>query len=162
MPSPNLDFLHLLVGEDGFRKALEFAKLDHHGAQHLHRRGVKDNASKLHCNVLYLTLMKRSYDPPEQADKEMLVLFLLRIGLSVLCSGVDHNGEGCLKYIDDLSPRAFKAVRNVYLREYKEKFPLEYSRQIAEMKKSEEAVAAALILTDIRTASTGGSCQNEL
>jgi hypothetical protein len=162
MPSPNIEFLHLLAGEDGFHKALVFAKLDDHGPQHLRRRGVKDSSSKLHCNVLYLALMKRSYDLSEHADKEALILFLLRIGLSVLCSGVDHNGEGCLKYIDDLSPRAFAAVRNVYLREYKEKFPLEYSRQIAEMKKSEDAVAAALILTDIRTASTGGSCQNEL
>ena len=147
---PNIRMLRLLRGPKGFRRSLAFAVQDD-VYPHLRRNGVKDNNSKMHCNVLFLVLMKRAWTTPEQSAKETLVRFLLDIGLSVLSSGTDHSGDPCLKYLDDLSFKTFSAVRNVFLCEYKMVFPEEYETQIAAMR-TVEAVIAANILTEIKTA----------
>ena len=116
----------------------------------MQRNGVKDTKNKLHCNALFLVLMKRSSDRKEHECKETLVRFLVGLGMSVLCSGVDQVGDTCLKYIDDLSPKTFAALRNVYLLEYKKVFPSEYAAHTSAMRLNAQAVEAAKILTDIK------------
>lgn len=149
MASTNIEFLRLLRGRHGFEHALAYIhKLS--SFEMIQRHGVKDSNSKLHCNALFLVLMKRASDRMERECKEALVRFLLGLGLSVLSSGVDQVGDSCLKYTDDLSPKTFAAVRNVYLREYKKAFPTEYADQIAVMKQNAPAAEAAKILTDIK------------
>ena len=149
MASPNIEFLRRLRGGRGFERALAFVhKMK--SFEQVQRHGVKDTKNKLHCNALFLVLMKRSSDRKEHECKETLVRFLLGLGLSVLCSGVDQVGDSCLKYTDDLSPKTFAALRNVYLGEYKKVFPSEYAAQTAAMKMNVQAVEAAKILTDIK------------
>ena len=149
MASPNIEFLRRLRGGHGFERALAFLhKLK--SFEQMQRHGVKDSKNKLHCNALFLVLMKRAYDRKEHECKEKLVRFFLGLGLSVLCSGVDQVGDSCLKYTDDLSPKTFAALRNVYLLEYKKVFPSEYAAQTSAMRLNAQAVEAAKILTDIK------------
>jgi hypothetical protein len=144
----NIRFLRLLRGNHGFQRALRFVK-EGNVTEDLCKHGVKDTRTKLHCNALFLVLMKRPLNQMELDAKDDLIMFLLHCKLSVLLSGVDHVGDSCLKYMQDLSPITFSALLHVYLSECKSVYPSEY---ILFKKKNIRMadLTAAKILTDMK------------
>lgn len=148
--TPNIRFLRLLRGDHGFQNALVFVKEGKGNViVDLQKHGVKDTKTKLHCNVLFLVMMKAPLNEKEYEAKDELIVFLLHCKLSVLMSGVDHVGDSCLKYFNDLSPMTFSALLHVYLSECKSVYPSEYV--LFEKKNLRIAdLTAAKILTDMK------------